>query len=154
MLWALTALLAAAAVCGQYQVVVEDLGISPMHVILTYKDTLIYIDRSDVGPTRINTSAGVSAYSVELNMHTLEIRGLEYFANNNKKQYYVQLLVDALPYNLYPFVHQMTNGHIFLFAGALSCEIDMMTSGDCLRNFPNLTAPDGVNQTSRTHPFT
>eukprot|EP00850_Spirogloea_muscicola_P004685 SM000020S06035 [mRNA] locus=s20:549176:550196:- [translate_table: standard] len=69
------------SVCGQYQVVVQDLGIAPMHVILTNKDTLIYIDRSDVGPTRISTSAGVSAYSVELNIHTLEKRGLETVTN-------------------------------------------------------------------------
>eukprot|EP00850_Spirogloea_muscicola_P025709 SM004008S15686 [mRNA] locus=s4008:246:1272:+ [translate_table: standard] len=69
------------SVCGQYQVVVQDLGLAPMHVILTNKDTLIYIDRSDVGPTRINTSAGVSAYSLELNIHTLEKRGLETVTN-------------------------------------------------------------------------
>eukprot|EP00850_Spirogloea_muscicola_P019203 SM000185S04062 [mRNA] locus=s185:244195:244890:- [translate_table: standard] len=66
--------------CG-YQVVVQDLGISPMHVILTNRDTLIHIDRSDVGPTPINTSVGVSAYSVELNIHTLEICGLEAVTN-------------------------------------------------------------------------
>eukprot|EP00850_Spirogloea_muscicola_P023244 SM000341S12982 [mRNA] locus=s341:56504:59405:+ [translate_table: standard] len=69
------------SVCGQYQVVVQNLGIAPMHVILTYKDTLIYIDRSDVGPSGINTSSGVSAYSVELNIHTLEKRGLETVTN-------------------------------------------------------------------------
>eukprot|EP00850_Spirogloea_muscicola_P024421 SM000793S22540 [mRNA] locus=s793:74:2083:- [translate_table: standard] len=38
--------------------------ISPMHVILSHKNTVIFIDRTDVGPTRINTTAGNSAYSV------------------------------------------------------------------------------------------
>eukprot|EP00850_Spirogloea_muscicola_P004676 SM000020S06026 [mRNA] locus=s20:584024:587236:+ [translate_table: standard] len=40
------------------------------------------------------------------------------------------------------------------FACAISWKMNMMKSGNCLRNCPPLTSPGGVTQASRTHPFT
>ncbi|RUS16378.1 glyoxal oxidase N-terminus-domain-containing protein [Endogone sp. FLAS-F59071] len=87
------------------------------------------------------SSKGTSVNREEINTPTYE------FWPSRGSPVFMQFLVDTMPYNLYPFVHLLPSGHLFIFASRSSIIFDPVT-GETLRHLPDI--PGAV----RSYPLT
>lgn len=95
-------------------------------------------------------SAGVAINGAGTNVPSLEY----YPAAPGAEATPVPFLTDTLPYNLYPFVHLLPNGLVFIFAADQYILWNTKTNAAVDGNFPALAATDAAgNRIVRSYPL-